>query len=90
MPEGLISSGSLVDVFDTNDESESLVVRSLLEASEIEALLTSDTGVEFHNAPLGHMRLMVLESDAEEAQQIIAQYREAGRQEIDTAGETAE
>jgi len=90
MPEELISTGSLVDVFDTNDESESLVVRGLLEASEIEVLLTSDTGVEFHNAPLGHMRLMVLESDATEAQQIIAQYRQAGQQEMDTAEAIAE
>lgn len=94
MPEEVVNREALVDVFDTNDDSESMVVRGLLEASDIEVLLTSmesTAGVfPFSNAPLGHMRLQVFESDAEEAHQIIAQYRQAGQQEMDTAKENAE
>ena len=91
MPEEAINRETLVDVFDTNDDSESMVVRALLEASNIEVLLTSmesTAGIfPFSNAPLGHMRLQVFESDAAEARQIIAQYRKAGQQEMDAAGD---
>jgi hypothetical protein len=80
----------LVDVFDTSDESESMVVRGLLEASDIEVLLTNmefTPGVHgFSRGPAGHMRLSVFESNAENARQIIAQYRQAGQQEMDAAG----
>jgi len=90
MPEEVINREALVDIFDTNDDSESMVVRGLLEASGIEVLLTSvesTAGIfPFSNAPLGHMRLQVFESHAEEARQVIAQYRQAGQQEIDAAG----
>jgi hypothetical protein len=88
MPEEMISE-ELVDVFDTNDSSESMVVRGLLEASDIKVLLTSmestPSAYGFSSVPFGHMRLQVFESDAEDARQIIAQYREAGRQEMAAA-----
>lgn len=86
-----INREDLVDIFDTNDDSEALVVRGLLEASEIEVLMSSIEAppgtLSFSNSPLGHMRLQVFESDAEEARQIIAQYRAAGDQEIAAAPE---
>jgi hypothetical protein len=93
MPEEVINREALVDVFDTNDDSEMMVVRGLLEASNIEVLLTSvesTAGIfPFRNGPLGHMRLQVFESAAEDARQIIAQYRQAGQQEMDAAGTDA-
>jgi hypothetical protein len=89
MPEEVINREALVDVFDTNEDSESMVVRGLLEASGIEVLLTSvesTAGVfPFRNGPLGHMRLQVFASHAAEARQVIAQYRQAGQQEMDAA-----
>lgn len=94
MPEEVINREAFVDVFDTNDDSESMVVRGLLEASGMEVLLTSvesSAGLfPFRNGPLGHMRLQVFESDAEAARQIIAQYRQAGQQEMDAAEKEAE
>jgi hypothetical protein len=94
MPEEVVNREALIDVFDTNDDSESMVVRGLLEASDIEVLLTSMESTAalfpFRNGPLGHMRLQVFESDAAEARQIIAQYRQAGQQEMDASAEAAE
>jgi hypothetical protein len=91
MPEDVINREALVDVFDTNDDSEMMVVRGLLEASDIEVLLTSVESAAaifpFRNAPLGHMRLQVFESDTADAREIIAQYRQAGRQEMAAAGD---
>jgi hypothetical protein len=93
MLEEAINREPLIDVFDTNDDSEAMVVRGLLEASEIEVLLTSveaQAGIlPFSNAPLGHMRLQVFESEAEEARQVIAQYKQAGEQGVEAAAVAA-
>ena len=77
-----INRENLIDIFDTNDDSEAMVVRGLLESSAIEVLMSSveaPAGVlAFSNASLGHMRLRVFESHADEARRVIEEYREKG------------
>lgn len=91
MPDEEVNREALIDIFDTNDDSEAMVVRGLLEASEIEVLMSSVEApagtLSFSNAPLGHMRIQVFESHAEEARQIIEQYRAAGESEMAAAAE---
>jgi Putative prokaryotic signal transducing protein len=76
----------LVRVFDTEQEAEALVVRSLLTAANID----SQFG-ESENAPdvlpVGGLGLMVRESDADQARQVIEEYRRSPEQEA--AEETA-
>ena len=83
------SRESLVDIFDTNDDSEAMVVRSLLESGGIEVLMTSveaPAGVfPFSAMPLGHIRLQVLESQAEDALRVIAEYRRRGPEDAERA-----
>ena len=71
-----------IDVMDTNEEWEADVVRGLLESNGIEVLKTSIEApgdvLPFTNSPLGHIRLQVLESSAEEASKIIEGYRNQG------------
>ena len=78
-----VHSEDLVEVFQTNDDSEALVVRGLLESNSIEVMMTSaeaPAGVfPFSNSPMGHMRLEVRASQAEEARAIINDYRRPGR-----------
>ena len=74
----------LIDIFDTNDDSEAMVVRSLLESGGIELLMSTveaPVGVlPFNAMSLGHVRLQVLESQAEDAMRVIAEYRRRGPQ----------
>lgn len=66
----------LVRVFETEQESEAMVVRGLLESVGIDA----DFG-DSENAqdvlPVGSVGVMVREEDAEEARQLIEEYRRA-------------
>ncbi len=74
MPDNLITE-QFVDVFDTNDESEAMVVRGLLESSGIDVLETAVQAAQrvhsFTSGPMGHIRLSVFERDAEDARQVI-------------------
>jgi len=73
---------ALIDVFDTNDEAEANVVLALLESNGIEVLKTmaeAPGGVlPFSNSPLGGIRLQVFESSADEAREMIEEYRKKG------------
>lgn len=64
----------LVRVFETEQESEAMVVRGLLESAGIDA----EFG-ESENAPdvlpVGAVRVMVREEDAEQARKLIEEYR---------------
>ncbi len=79
----------LVDVFDTNDDSEAMIVRGLLESGGIEVLATSveaPAGVfPFSSMPLGHIRLQVFESQAEDALRVIAEYGRRGPEDAERA-----
>jgi len=71
-----------IDIFDTNDPSESDVVQGLLESNGFEVLKTTNEApggvLPFSNSPLGGIRLQVFASSAEEARNTIAQYLKQG------------
>lgn len=72
----------LVKVFESEQESEALVVKGLLESSGIDSLITSlDTEQDLF--PVGGVMLRVREEQADEARRLIAESR-------DEAGETDE
>ncbi len=67
----------LVQVFDTADEAEALIVQGLLESNGIEALLTNLDAPQDVLPGVGGIVLRVRPSDAEEARNIIEQQRNA-------------
>lgn len=66
----------LSKVFDTEQESEAMVVKGLLESAGIEANLTSIATVQDAFPGLGGVVLMVREEDAEPARRIIAEFQQ--------------
>ena len=75
----------LVKVFDTEQESEALVVKSLLDAAGVDNDMTSASLVQDTFPGLGGMIILVREEDAETAKRIIAEQRQIGAED-----ETAE
>lgn len=67
----------LVQIFDTADEAEALIVQGLLESNGIEALLTNLDAPQDVLPGVGGIVLRVRPSDAEEARSIIEQQRNA-------------
>jgi putative signal transducing protein len=65
----------LVRVFDTDQESEALVVHGLLESAGIDSDITSLEAPQDILPGVGGTVIMVREEDAEDAQQIIEDYR---------------
>ena len=63
----------LVKVFDSEDESEALVVKGLLESAGIDSDLTSASLVQDTFPGLGGMIILVREEDAEAARNVIAE-----------------
>jgi len=63
----------LVKVFDTEEESEAMVVRGLLETAGIDAIQRGEEAPDVF--PLGGVMLLVREDQAEEAREIIEAYR---------------
>jgi hypothetical protein len=86
MPE---ATEKLIDVFDTNDDSEALVVRGLLESEGLAVLMSTPEApanvLPFNALPLGHIRIQVLEPDAETAFRLIAEYRRGGAEAAEEA-----
>lgn len=66
----------LVKVFDSEQESEAMVVKGLLESAGIESDLTSASMVQDTFPGLGGMIILVREEDAEAAKQLIAGHQE--------------
>ena len=65
----------LVKVFDGEQETEALVIRGLLESAGIESIVRSrDTQQEVF--PVGGVMVLVREEQADEARQLIEEYRE--------------
>ena len=76
----------LVRVFETEQESEAMVVRGLLESVGIEAEF-GDSENASDVLPVGAVRLLVREEDADEARQLIEEYRRPDEQEgLEDAG----
>ncbi len=63
----------LVKVFDSEQESEALVVKGLLDSAGIESDLTSASMVQDTFPGLGGMIILVRREDAEEARRLIAE-----------------
>ena len=65
----------LVKVFDSEEESEALVVKGLLDSAGIENDLASSRLLQDAFPGLGGMIILVREEDAEKARSLIAEYR---------------
>jgi len=68
----------LVRVFDTEQESEAMVVRGLLESAGIDCDVTSLDAPQDILPGVGGTIILVREEDADEARRVIAEYRQAG------------
>ena len=77
----------LVKVFDSEDESEAMIVKGLLESAGIDSDLRSATLVQDTFPGLGGMIILVREQDAESARTLIEENRrpESARGEDETA-----
>ena len=82
MPEPRDSAGAqprpdpnekLVKVFDSEDESEALVVKGLLDSAGIDSDLTAASMVQDTFPGLGGMIILVREEDAESARNVITE-----------------
>jgi len=67
----------LVKVFDTEQESEAMVVHGLLESAGIESDITSLDAQQELLPGVGGTIILVREEDAEEARRMIEEYRQA-------------
>lgn len=65
----------LVKVFDSEDESEAMIVKGLLESAGIDSDLTAAALLQDVFPGLGGMIILVREEDAETARQLITDYR---------------
>ncbi|HTT19601.1 MAG TPA: DUF2007 domain-containing protein [Candidatus Sulfotelmatobacter sp.] len=66
----------LIKVFDSEDESEAMIVKGLLESAGIDSDLTSATMVQDTFPGLGGMLILVREQDAETARKLIEENRQ--------------
>jgi hypothetical protein len=66
----------LVKVFGSEQESEAMVVKGLLDSAGIENDLTSGSLVQEMFPGLGGMIILVREEDAEKARNLIGEYRQ--------------
>jgi len=77
----------LVRVFDTEQESEAMVVSGLLESEGIDCEITA-LDIPQDVIPVGGTVIMVREEDAERAREIIAAYRRPSAEELDEENAT--
>jgi hypothetical protein len=75
----------LVKVFDSEQESEALVVKGLLDSAGIDSDLTSSSLVQDAFPGLGGMIILVREEDAEAARGLIAEQRRSPAEDDETA-----
>ncbi len=75
----------LVKVFDSENESEALIVKGLLESSGIESDLQSASLLQDNFPGLGGMVILVREEDAASAKQLIADRQRTSLGEDETA-----
>lgn len=76
----------LVKVFDTEQESEALVVKGLLDSAGIDSDLTAASIVQDSFPGLGGMIILVRQEDADAARQVITEYqRNPGDEDDETA-----
>lgn len=73
-PTDLPDDRELVEVFDTQEESEAQVIRGLLESAGIEALITGLDSPQDVLPGVGGVIVRVAAEDADEARRIIEEY----------------
>jgi hypothetical protein len=78
----------LVKVFDSELESEAMIVKGLLESAGIDSDLTAGAMIQDMFPGLGGMIILVREQDAESARRLIEDYRQSNPSNDDD--ETAE
>lgn len=75
----------LARAFDSEDESEALVVKGLLDSAGIDNDLTSAALLQDAFPGLGGMIILVREEDAEAARKLIEEYRQSPADDDETA-----
>jgi hypothetical protein len=88
MPETLREepNEALVVVFESEQESETMVVQSLLESAGIEVLVTNFDAPQDVLPGVGGMAIRVREDQAEEARAVLAEYRGKGVTDAEAEG----
>jgi hypothetical protein len=76
---------ALVEVFESEQESEAMVVQSLLESAGIEVLKTSYDAPQDVLPGVGGVALRVREDQAEEARAVLAEYQNKGLTEAEAS-----
>ena len=67
----------LVKVFDSEEESEVMIVKGLLDSNDIDNDMTAASLVQDMFPGLGGMIILVRQEDADRARQLIADYRQS-------------
>lgn len=75
----------LVKVFDSEQESEALVVKGLLDSAGVDSDLASASLLQEAFPGLGGMIILVREEDAAAARKLIEDYRQSGSENDETA-----
>ena len=84
-----VPNEKLVKVFGSEQETEALVVKGLLESAGIDSDLQSASLVQEVYPGLGGMIILVREEDADAAQRLIAEQRQAVPMDDDATAEIA-
>jgi hypothetical protein len=77
---------ALVDIFESEQESEALLVRGLLESAGLEVLLTNFDAPPDVLPGVGGFKLQVRPDQVEEAQAILASYKDKGLTDAEAEG----
>jgi hypothetical protein len=77
---------ALVEIFATEQESEAMVVQSLLESADIEVLKFNLDAPQDVLPGVGGVSLQVREDQAEDARAILAEYQNKGLTETEAQG----
>jgi len=85
-PATPLPNEKLVRVFDTEQESEAMVVQGLLESAGIDSQF-GDAENSPDVMPVGGMGILVREEDAEQARQVIEEFRRSPEQELSDQAE---
>jgi Putative prokaryotic signal transducing protein len=75
----------LVKVFDSEQETEAMVVKGLLDSAGIDNDLTAAAMLQDAFPGLGGMIILVREEDADAARKLIEEYRQSGPNDDETA-----
>lgn len=75
----------LTKVFDSEEDSEALIVKGLLDSAGIDSDLTAASMIQDMFPGLGGMIILVREEDADQARRLISEYRRSTPENDETA-----